>query len=225
MSRGARELWSPSVNLPEVAVCAAQPPCCGEILSFTRTGSDVADTENPSGSPMARRLTSTRHVMKQRGFQSQTKDLRVFSRANCVGWCIQTFIKRVCFLSKSETPAGMLSFVDCKCCRLGCQRAAVQRIWACSGAMKPLGQNFILPTMTIVFGLCQLGPLPARVLSSGPVLPSFPGRCSWSLEKSPPSFQTWGLFGFMDELLLDRWEPACNHRTAMKPWRYSAARP
>lgn len=216
MSRGARELWSPSVNLPEVAVCAAQSPCCGEILSFTRTGSDVADTKQHK----------TR-VMKQRGgFQSQTKDLRVFSRANCVGGCIQTFIKQVfCFLSKSETPAGMLLFVDCKCCRLGCQHAAVQRIWACSGAMKALGQNFILPTMTIVFGLCQLGPLPARVLSSGPVLPSFPGRCSQSLEKSPPSFQTWGVFGFMDELLLDWWEPACNHCTAMKPWRYSAARP
>ena len=75
MSRGARELWSPSVNLPEVAVCAAQSPCCGEILSFTRTGSDVADTENPSGSPMARRLNSTRHVWwnKEEDFRAKPR--------------------------------------------------------------------------------------------------------------------------------------------------------
>lgn len=75
------------MNLPEVAVCAAQSPCCGEILSFTRTGSDVADTEKRSGSPDGSEIKQHKtHVMKQRGgFQSQTKDLRVFSRANFVG--------------------------------------------------------------------------------------------------------------------------------------------
>lgn len=83
LSWGARELLNRSANLLEATVCAGESPCCGEILSFTRTGSVIVGTENQSSSLMAQRLNSTRHTSdetKKRISEPNTLDLesRIF---------------------------------------------------------------------------------------------------------------------------------------------------
>lgn len=118
----------------------------------------------------------------------------------------------------------MLSFVDCKCCRLSCQHAAFQTIVS-EHAMEQWNQlpkNFILPRMTILFGPCHLSLLKAKVLSSFLFSPLVPWTLlleSGEIPSVVPKARIVWIYGWA---LLDCWEPACNRCTAMKSWHYSA---